>query len=469
MDQDSGSEGTQLHQSVEVGKNGLPLNVIHDTSNAEQDSKSNSERSLSDQKDDISADTSENFQGSSDDAKDIIGRTSFMGTVLNLLNSTLGAGILGVPNTFVNTGIILSIIILLIMAVLSTIATDILMVLGKETNANSLGEMTGKILGRAGSLTLSILNLIFSLTALVAYLVLAGDMITSFFELGGIDITPLGWHALMVLVYALCIPIALTIPRNIAFLRYFSTITVFCIFFFCISMLYKFIDFHNVSKTTKLVNCDLSLFSSLSIYALTFSFPSVIFAVMQTYEENIKKRKNVVLVALLFCIFFIVFPGIFGYLIFGKDTDPNILKNFNANDVLIIICRIAFLVIVTCAYPMVAQNHESMWSSLIFNDGSPSTLVTWKRSIILVLTNIFPLIVAMFLPSVKPALSIGGALGGCLVDFVFPSVLYLKLHRGEQPLYHWKNVLLIIFAIFGIVAAVISTYQSIVDAIDAFS
>ena len=364
---------------------------------------------------------------------------------------------------------ILSIVILLIMGVLSLIATDLLLVLGQETSSTSLGELTEKILGRGGSLTLSILNLVFSLTALVAYLVLAGDMITSFFDLGGIDLTSLGKHALMILIYALAIPIALTIPRNISFLKYFSTTTVFCISFFCISMLYKCIANHKISETTVMAKCDLSLFSSLSIYALTFSFPSVIFAVTQTCDRDLKKRKNIVLVGLIICVFFVVFPGVCSYLIFGKDTDPNILKNFDSKDVLIIICRVAFLVIVSCSYPMVAQNHESMWSTLIFKDGSPAKLVTWKRAIILVLANIFPLLVAMFLPSVKPALSIGGALGGCLVDFVFPSVLYLKLHRGNHPLYYWKNVLLIAFAIFGILAAVISTYQSIVDAIHAFS
>lgn len=456
MDQES---DLSIHQSVQVGKDGFPINVVQ---------KNYSSDSLSDQEDAESIYSYSNKEVG-DETTNVIGHTSFMGTVLNLLNSTIGAGILGVPNTFVNTGMILSIVILLIMGVLSLIATDLLLVLGQETSSTSLGELTEKILGRGGSLTLSILNLVFSLTALVAYLVLAGDMITSFFDLGGIDLTSLGKHALMILIYALAIPIALTIPRNISFLKYFSTTTVFCISFFCISMLYKCIANHKISETTVMAKCDLSLFSSLSIYALTFSFPSVIFAVTQTCDRDLKKRKNIVLVGLIICVFFVVFPGVCSYLIFGKDTDPNILKNFDSKDVLIIICRVAFLVIVSCSYPMVAQNHESMWSTLIFKDGSPAKLVTWKRAIILVLANIFPLLVAMFLPSVKPALSIGGALGGCLVDFVFPSVLYLKLHRGNHPLYYWKNVLLIAFAIFGILAAVISTYQSIVDAIHAFS
>lgn len=459
-------ESTPIHQTVKVGKDGFPLNVIQ---NNDTTTESTFTEEDNDEFESIYSQSDTAGEDKEADTTNVVGHTSFMGTVLNLLNSTIGAGILGVPNTFVNTGIVLSIIILLIMAVLSKIATDLLLILGHETNTQSLGEMTEKILGRSGSLTLSVLNLIFSLTALVAYLVLAGDMITSFFELANIDLTSLGRHALMILVYALLVPISLTIPRNISFLRYFSTTTVFCIFFFCISMLYKCIDHHRIEESTVLVKCDLSLFSSLSIYALTFSFPSVIFAVTQTCDKELKKRKNVVFVGLIFCMFFVVFPGVCGYLIFGKNTDANILKNFDSKDVLIIICRVAFLIIVSCSYPMVAQNNESMWSTLIFKDGSPARLVTWKRTIILVLTNIFPLLVAMFLPSVKPALSIGGALGGCLVDFVFPSVLYLKLHRGVLPLYHWKNALLIAFAIFGILAAVISTYQSIVDAIHAFS
>ncbi|KAK8848086.1 hypothetical protein M9Y10_019142 [Tritrichomonas musculus] len=112
---------------------------------------------------------------------------------------------------------------------------------------------------------------------LVAYLVLAGDMITSFFILRGIDWTSLlGKHVLIIFVYALCIQIALTIPRNISFLKFFSTLIVFCISFFCVSMLYIFIAAHKINETIVMTKCDLSMFSSLSIYTFTFSFPSVI-------------------------------------------------------------------------------------------------------------------------------------------------------------------------------------------------
>ena len=62
--------------------------------------------------------------------------------------------------------------------------------LAYKTQTVGLAELTTKILGYWGALILTILNLLFLLTALVAYLVLAGDMITSWFDLAHIDLNP---------------------------------------------------------------------------------------------------------------------------------------------------------------------------------------------------------------------------------------------------------------------------------------
>ncbi|OHT00267.1 Transmembrane amino acid transporter protein [Tritrichomonas foetus] len=482
--------------SVEVGKNGIPLNVLHDShgnqekvshhSSIEEYEESDSnfqkrhrkhkrEHSDSSAEEDLEkiASDDEEFSSSSESASSTIVRTKRFATIMNLLNSILGAGILSVSNTFVNTGILFSIGMLIVMALLALAATNILIVLAHDTNTKGLGELTFHILGPIGSTILSILNLLFINTALVAYLVLAGDMVTSFFELGGIDLNPLMWHALMIFIYAMVLPIALTIPRDISFLRFFSTLSITCIAFFCVSMVYKMSVYisnnHGISPTAVLGKVDITLFSSLSIYALSFSLPSVIVTVIRPYNKDVHKRKTVGFISLTACFVFVIIPGIAGYLIFGAGTDPNVLKNFPANDILIIVCRAAFFVIVSCAYPMVSQTCMSMWSQLVFKDDAPATLILWKRAVVIILNNIFPLLIAMFLPSAKPALGIGGALGGCLVDFVFPAVLYIRFHKDDFPLYHWKAILCILFGVFGLVAAVIATYQSVMDAIAAFS
>ena len=453
---------------IVIGKNGIPLDVIHDIPSKHESIEYDPEIPEFPEKVELSSNEEEEEYKSHQQEV----HTSKFATVMNLLNSMLGAGILSVPNTFVNTGIIFSIVLLIIMAILSIIATDILVYLQLETNSEGLGDLTDRILGRKGSLSLSILNLLFINTALVAYLVLAGDMVTSWFELGGLDITPLSWHALMIFIYGVCIPIALSIPRDISFLRFFSTATVICIIFFCIVLLYKAIDYvienNEISPTAVLGKCDVSLFASISIYALTFALPSIALSVIRVYDRDAKKRTNAVLIAIVLCFIFVIFPGVCGYIVFGEEADGNILNSFAADDIIIIICRAAFFIIVSCAYPMVTQACQSMWSTLIFNDDSPATLITSKRAIILALTNVIPLLIAMFLPSAKPALSIGGALGGCIVDFVFPALLYIKFYKDRYKLSNWRMVLNMIFIIFGIVAAVIATYQAIVDAIDIF-
>ena len=170
-------------------------------------------------------------------------------------------------------------------------------------------------------------------------------------------------------------------------------------------------------------------------YDLSFALPAI-----KLYTTNVKKRWLVSLIGIIISTFVYVAPGLSGYFIYGIDTNGNVLKNFPSNDVIIIICRVCFFVIVTCAYPMIAQTVQAMWSELIFKNDQPSGLPSKRRVIILVLTNSIPLLIAMFLPSAKPALSIGGALGGCLVDFAFPSLEFIVYNRGMLKWSNWKMI-----------------------------
>ena len=52
-------------------------------------------------------------------------------------------------------------------------------------------------------------------------------------------------------------------------------------------------------------------------------------------------------------------------------------------------------------------------------------LIGFKRFFILFLTSVIPVSVSIFLRNIRPAQSIGGALGGCLSWFVYSSLLWL--------------------------------------------
>ena len=397
----------------------------------------------------------------------------FIITVFKLLNAQLGAGILSVPSTFIDTGIIPSIILLFLIMILSYVCTAIVISLAKEKKIKTLHKLTESILKKPCSILLSILNLVFLNACMTAYLILGGDMITSWFDLGGIDISTRTNHAIMILIYSLCIPVMLTIPRSTKVLNYISNATVVSVTYFIVILLVKFGNFykgnHNhINSTCRIWKLDMSIFSSLSIYGLSFALPAVVLPPMSDFKEGMNKQKIVAFFGVFICFILVVISGFMGYSIFGDATDGNILKSFNSNDVLIIICRIAFFVIISCIYPMFSASAIPLWSNFIYHESEPNeNLTNGKRLVIIVLNSIIPVPLAMFLPTAKPIFSIGGAFGGCIVNFIFPCLMYIVNSWSNNKWYNLKYLMLYFCILFGAVTCIFSTYQAILDAIDS--
>jgi hypothetical protein len=72
----------------------------------------------------------------------------------------------------------------------------------------------------------------------------------------------------------------------------------------------------------------------------------------------------------------------------------------------------------------------------------------------------------MFVPNAKPVLEIGGGLGGCLVDFCFPGLLWIK--QSGRPLTYWQNILAILLTVFGLACGAVSTFLAVLQAINSF-
>lgn len=458
---------TAPKSKLAIGADGLPVDIIEENDVSDQNSLSKSNETTNDKE---NLETPAKFEEEEEEFDRKQYPASRLVTIMNLLNSLLGAGILGVPNSFINLGIFPSIVLLILMSVLSEIGTIITIHLQHEVSAEGFPDLAFRLFGRPGAIALAILSLFFLMSCQLSYLVLGSDMIISFFAIGGINMTTMWRRAALVFVYA-CIPICLSIPRNKPYLKYISTTTVVFVLFFDISMVVKgsiyFKDNHGINSTVSYAKFDFKFFSSLSIYALAFAFPVVVLPVISQYNPSLPKRYSVTSITIVACFLLVFIPGIFGYLMFGDATMPNVTQSFPDKDILIILVRAAFVFVVSFAYVAISQNTVISWSEIIFKDSNANLLKTWKRAICLVITNIIPLLIAMFLANAKPALNIGGAMGGCMTTFFFPAIMWVK--NSTKRWFYWKNILCIVLAIFGLVVAAISTYQAILDAIDAFS
>lgn len=401
------------------------------------------------------------------DEKKLVGS---LGTLMNLLNSLLGTGILAVPSSFSAVGMVPSIIILIIMAALGHVATVMVLRLRIEAKADGYDSLVHYYYGKWGNIVFSMLALVFMTLASLSYLIVGGDMIVSWFAIANIDLSVFGYRALTVLIYALVIPIALAIPKHLKFISYFSGTTIGIFVLYVGVLLYKLIDYlidtRSINPSVCIARIDISIFSALSVYSLAFSLPCVAISIFNEYEEDMKKRSQLSGWASFICLMIIVIPSICGYIIFGDKANGNILNSFPDNDIVMIIVRIGFFIVVSASYPLLMVTITASWSQAIFKVNNASDLEGWRRYVILLIANSFPLCVGMFLPNVKPAIAIGGAFGGCMVDFTFPGLLWVKASKNGWL--KWDNILCVILVIFGIIVAVLSTYYSVLDAIASF-
>ena len=363
--------------------------------------------------------------GSGTSEKSQVDQINTFGTIMNLLNSVLGISILTIPNFMINTGIIGSIILLLIISFLSYYSTKIILTLQIETESDGFDSIALKLLGKKGSILLSFVMLLFLVIGLISFLIIGSDMIKSWLTLLGYQSSTFQSRTIIILIYSFLIPFLLTFPRSISFLSFFSTITVFCIFLYVFSIIIKSIGIiykNGIHNSVVYFKFNFGIFQTLAIFGLSFCFPAIILPIIKSYDELLDQRKNVSKIAIFLCFLLIGTSGILGYLSFGNTSDPNILNSFSNNDYLIIIVRFSFFIVVSFAYPLVAQGVMCSWSSLFFNHNHASSLPTIKRLFIIFMTNIIPLLFAIFLSSVKTALAIGGALGSCLVNFTYPGL-----------------------------------------------
>lgn len=221
-----------------------------------------------------------------------------------------------------------------------------------------------------------------------------------------------------------------------------------------------------ISKSVVYFKFDFGFFQGFAVLNLSFALPSMALPIIQSYNPDLKKRISATIITVLTTFVVVILTGVFGYLTYGDDCESNILQTFPDGRILIIICRIGILLLVDFVYPLVSQSIMCSWSQLIFHENRHTELPSKKRAVVLICNNAIPVLIAMVLPNSGPALAIGGAFGGCLVDFAIPALLWFMY--SKEKWYSPGKLFCLLFAIFGIFSAGISTYLAVADLVTSF-
>ncbi|KAK8891516.1 hypothetical protein M9Y10_028728 [Tritrichomonas musculus] len=387
----------------------------------------------------------------------------FFGTVMNLLNSLIGAEILSISRSMRFCGLVVSIFLMTFTAIMSYIATILTVRLQSLTKAESLHDLGSKLFGKPCTVILSILVLFFTYSCCVAYLIIGGNDIKSWLSLVHYDYWMEGWRRYIVMfLYSVLLPVVLTFPKRVSYLSVFSTFAIVSVFIFSVVLAYKGIIYfpkHGICETVVTARMDIHFFNAISVYSLMFALPAICLPLFKPVKPKLQYRYQIVGTSFFVCYLLVIVPGVVGYLMFGSQTSEIILDNFPDKDIIIQITRFGFFIVVTTSYPIISLTIQTQLSAIIYKVFDPATLNFKKRAIILLLANVPPVLIAMILPNIYPVISVGGSLGGCMTNFFFPAIFWIK--KSPHRWYHWTNLFCSFLAFFGFISAVIATYQGI--------
>lgn len=396
-------------------------------------------------------------------------KVGYFGTIMNLLNSILGVGILAGPFAMRATGLFPSLFLLVLTAVLSNISSSLLIRLEDETNAQGIDDLSEKVLGSLGQVVVSLLTLLFCITCNLAYLIIAINNIVWWFAPYLNIAEPLWRRSVTALIYSLLLPVALSIPKSITFLSYISTFTILLMIVYFGAMIAECVIELGIKKNKPAktfsygkLGSGINVFQSIALLSLGFTLPLTASPILAGFRKELKPRRIALAVTTVICLIIVAVPSAIGYLLFGDDTQQVILANFLGNKLFIGVGA-CFFVAVTLSYPCLNRQILASWSSLIFGENDFEKLDKCKYASIQFVSHVFPVCFALVVPASGPILQVCGAIGGCIVDFSVPALLWL-VHKkpGFKRFDLYGCVLLFLF---GLVSCGISLYFGITDII----
>jgi len=392
---------------------------------------------------------------------------TFFPTFMNILSTLTGVEVMSVSNSMTFCGFVYSIAMMVFTTILSYIGTIVVITMQKRVRAESINDLATKIVGKWGGQAYSTLTLCFTYSCQVAYLIVGAKSVVNWIGMLGYTEWTVGYRrSLVVLGYALVIPVALSIPRDLEILSTVSTAAIGCQVLYISTMIYeaiKMLPKQGIHITVESGTMGMQFFNAFAIYSMLYAFPSVVLPLLRCYPPDMKKRYFLIGASFVACFSVTIIPGSIGYLIWGTETNEIVINSFDPHDPYVQAVNIAFFLVVNASFAVVSITVMTDISGIVFRSHQPAKLPFTKRLIALIISDAPPVLVAMILPNVRPAFEVGGAFGGCLSNFFVPPLLWIL--QSDYKWYHWTNILMLLFSLFGLVSAAIATYQAVEEAI----
>ncbi|XP_029550710.1 sodium-coupled neutral amino acid transporter 3 isoform X1 [Salmo trutta] len=438
---------------------------------------------------------------------DFEGKTSFGMSVFNLGNAIMGSGILGLAYAMANTGILLFLFLLTVVAVLSCYSIHLLLKSSGIVGIRAYEQLGYRAFGTPGKMAAGIAITLQNIGAMSSYLYIVKSefplVIQAFSRADpNADLWYLNGNYLVVMV-SIGIILPLALMKQLGYLGYTSGFSLSCMVFFLSAVIYKkfqipcpFEEFsaanHTVSHLDIHLNitdnhathdnglvhemddshCGARMFTmnsqtAYTIPILAFAFvchPEVLPIYTELRNPTQRRMQHVSNLSILVMYTMYFLAALFGYLTFYGKTETELLHTYSRidpYDTLILCVRLAVLTAVTLTVPIVLFPVRRALNQMFFASKS----FNWLRHVAIAVTLLsFINMLVIFAPNILGIFGIIGATSAPCLIFIFPAIFYIRIVPKEQePMHSIPKILAACFAGLGVAFMIMSLSFIIVD------
>lgn len=392
--------------------------------------------------------------------------------IYNLASATLGAGIVSVPSGFHDSGIIVSVILLIVVCVCTIYSIRLLALTKDKTGLRSYEEMARGLLGRGWDYFTAFLMFMFCWGTCVGYVISVGDLISPMLDSPNTNAflqTDNGHRILVGLVWLVGM-FTLSLPKQINSLRYASVVGVTFIIFFVVCMVVHSAQNglrENIRGNVSLVNSGMSAVNGLSLFIFAFICQVNVFEIYEEMQKptprNMTRDAAISMSAVALLNFL---SGFFGYCDFGEQVTGSILLLYKPlEEPVFMIAYIGICIKLCVGFAICIQPaRDAVYYCLQM--GKTSDVKYWLNWLVSGFLAVTALICGLFIPNINIVFSLLGGICGGFLGFLFPAYFYM--YSGGFALREvgiWNYIGCAVLIVGGVVAAVFGTAVAIYNEI----
>ncbi|KAI9260659.1 transmembrane amino acid transporter protein-domain-containing protein [Phascolomyces articulosus] len=349
----------------------------------------------------------------------------------NLVNATVGAGIIGIPFAIYHAGFIFGLTISVFVAIISQMGLYMLIIAGRRVEIYKYAELTEYLMGRSGFYFLNIILLVQSVGITISYFILMGDtlpvLINLYFPEYKLS------RELIVVLISLILVFPLLLPRSIGALARFSVISVLCIPVIILVIIIRAPVYIPDEYEWPITWTGPDIFGALGIIAFAFACPHVAFNnyLSQRNQSSRAWYWTTVTATTMSWIVTILF-ALVGYLSFGDKVHPNLFLNFAADDGVINLGRFALGFSMILTIPMGFYPTRESLQKLIgleTPDRHPSKLEHFLVTIVTFGTLLY---LGITVHSLGKVYALVGGFAATTLAYIIPGAAYLFAGRRSS-------------------------------------